>query len=416
MVLKGYWAVLREHRTRRMFLFAMLAGLPAGVLPLALVVFISRETGSVVAAALTLAAELAGIAAGAPVWTRLADRRGQSRVIGPLAATNALLLGAMVALVASGAPRPAFVAAAFAAGLAYPPIGASLRAISATLESVEQRRAAYALQSVSVEVIYIAGPVIAAAVIAAGSPGAAVLTAACMSLIGGLAFAASEASRGWKPTEGSGGRLGALASPGVRTLLLGAVALGAVLGGLDVTVPAFAGEHGRAEAAGVALSALAVGSAIGGLLYGGRAWARAPAEQYGYGFAGLGIALAFLTVAGSLPILAGLMFVAGLGIAPLSAIAFSLVDDVAPDGTATETTGWIVTAYTLGAGLGAVVAGVLADELGVEIAFLASSASALIGAAATRLRRRTLASPQVDGTLAGRRAMRRLALEHRPER
>jgi MFS family permease len=378
-----------------LYLTAVLAGLPAGVLPLGLVVLVESETGSLASAGLVLAAQLGGIAVGAPLWTRTSDRAGQSRVLGPLAVLNAGALVCLVALVAAGAHVAVLVAAAAAAGLAYPPIGSSLRVVSASLlDGADQREAAYSLQAVSVELIYIGGPALTGLVLAVGSPEAAVLCAAAGSLGGGLAFAAHPASRAWRPAPARRTMLGALRSPGMRTLVLGTLALGAVLGGLDVATPAFAEEHGEAAQAGIALSCLAIGSALGGIVYGARRWPGRPADRYGVLFAGLALFLSLLTAASSVLALAALMFLAGMAVAPLSATGFALIDDTAPPGTATEATGWIVTAYTLGAGLGALVAGTVAEALDVEAAFAAACASAAAGAIVAALGRRSLTGAQ----------------------
>src|SRR4029077_16277166 len=84
----------------------------------------------------------------------------------------------------------------------------------------DQLGTAYAIHAVMAEVNFIAGPVVAALLIALVSPAAAVVVITVIKLGGVLAFAATPASRAWR-----GGKraslhwLGALASPGMRTAL-----------------------------------------------------------------------------------------------------------------------------------------------------------------------------------------------------
>ena len=64
--------------------------------------------------------------------------------------------------------------------------------------------------------------------------------------------------------------LGALRSPGMRTIVAATVPLGFAVGATEVTMTAFAEDHGARAAAGVLLAVWAVGSGLGGLTYGGR--------------------------------------------------------------------------------------------------------------------------------------------------
>src|SRR5215217_7046922 len=55
-----------------------------------------------------------------------------------------------------------------------------------------------------------------------------------------------------------------------------------------------------------------------------------------------------LTLVDSVAALAAAMAIAGLVVAPVATVAFGLLDRVAPAGTATEATSWLITAYQLG--------------------------------------------------------------------
>ena len=75
------------------------------------------------------------------------------------------------------------------------------------------------------------------------------------------------------------GLLGALASPGVRTLVYTSLPAGVGIGILEVGIPAFSREEGAAAAAGVLLAIWSVGSGIGGLLVRTAAAARGAAAD-----------------------------------------------------------------------------------------------------------------------------------------
>ena len=70
------------------------------------------------------------------------------------------------------------------------------------------------------------------------------------------------------PRAAHGRPLGALASPGVRSLILTSLPAGIGIGICEVALPAFTDAEGAAELAGLLLAIWSLGSAAGGLIYG----------------------------------------------------------------------------------------------------------------------------------------------------
>jgi MFS family permease len=85
-------------------------------------------------------------------------------------------------------------------------------------------------------------------------------------------------------------------------------------------------------------------------------------------FAGLALGLVPLPLAGSLPVFAGLVLVAGLGLAPSTAAGYSLIGELAPSEAVTEAYAWQIVAYVAGGAFGAWLAGALVDELSFRAA------------------------------------------------
>ena len=142
-------------------------------------------------------------------------------------------------------PLP-LIACAMPFGISFPPLFAALRALLGQLAGrADLTESAYALEAVMQELFFISGPLLVAVLVAAASPQVALAVAAVMTSVGTLAFAALPASREWRAEERQGRRrIGALASPGLRTLLAVSGAFGLAFGTLEVTMPAFADEHG----------------------------------------------------------------------------------------------------------------------------------------------------------------------------
>lgn len=389
MPLDAYAQILRQRQVQAILGAATVAGLNVGA-PLAIILMVQRETGSfadagAVTAALALASAIAG-----PVQGRLIDRYGQTRIIIPIALAGSLAIAMLVAATQAGAPLGALVAIAALAGTVWASLLPSMRPLWADLvDHPRQLNVAYAVQAVFTEVVFILGPLATAVLIAFASPAAALLVIAAARLLGMLAFAATPVSRRWRTHPRSRQRVAALASAGLLTLVISKVAVGAMFGILDVGVPAFAKNEGVAAAAGLALAALAVGSTLGGIAYGARS---RPADGRRYTVL-LGIQTVLLIplfLADSVAVLTVTMAIAGLAVAPVATVAFGLLDRVAPTGTATEATSWLITAYTLGLAVGTAGAGALVESSGTAAAFGAATGCAALAFALASARRSTL--------------------------
>ena len=187
----------------------------------------------------------------------------------PLAVVHAVALAAVVGLAELGAPTPVLMLCGFTAGFAIPPTSSVLRSMWTDLLEPRLHQAAYALDSTMIELIFISGPLLTAAIAAITSPAGALIVSAVAVIVGTTIFTALPPTRHVEPEERHERHLlGALASPGVRTLVLISLPTGVGIGILEVGIPAFSRAEGAAAAAGVLLAIWSFGSGIGGLLYG----------------------------------------------------------------------------------------------------------------------------------------------------
>lgn len=387
----SYLEILRIRGVATMLAATLLARLPIGINHLAIVLFVRERTGSFAIAGAATGAMALGAGAGAPFLGRLIDRRGR-RMLLRMATAHAAGLGALWALGAAGAPALALIAVSFLAGMAIPPASSVLR--SMWPEVLRDRREliqpAYALDSIVIELIFIGGPLLTAATVVLVGPEAALAISAGAVLGGTVAFVA-QLSRYPEPARpAGGGLLGALASPAIRTLALASFPVGFCFGATEVALPAFGAAHGAAELAGVLIAIWALGSALGGIVYGARP-RRAPLAHVHLGLATL-LPLGFLplAIASSPVIMALLVIPAGAVIAPLLASRNELVANLAPMGAATEAYTWPLTALVAGVAAGAALGGTIAEQVGWQAAFLCGSGVAAAGAAAVLARRETL--------------------------
>jgi MFS family permease len=392
-----YARILRSPGVALVVLATLVGRLPIGISGLAILLYVREVTGSFAAAGLCTGALALGSASGAPFQGRLVDRRGE-RTLLPLAAAHAAGLLLVWVLGAAGAPTAAIALAALLAGAAIPPLSSVLRSRWPYLleESPRLIPSAFALDSVLIEIIFVVGPLVTTAIVATvGAQYALVVSATCVLTGTTLLLIGLHGRRGPErgPAAGRMLGLGALAAPGLRTLVLASLPVGFCLGAIEVVLPAFSQEEGAKELAGVLLAVWSMASGAAGLLYGAR--------QREAPLADVHLRLACLLPLGCLALVAAtspltmalLVILAGLPIAPLIASRNELVGRVAPPETATEAFTWPLTALVAGVALGAASSGAVVEAWSWTGAVLLAVAVGAAGAAVIVTRRATLGAP-----------------------
>jgi hypothetical protein len=155
------------------------------------------------------------------------------------------------------------------------------------------------------------------------------------------------------------------------------VFIGGVFGAVEISTVAFADRLDRPGLAGPLLACYAGGSAVAGLVFGAvtlRASARARLLA---GAAAMTATVTALPAVDSSAVLAGALFVAGLGIAPTLISAFSLVERIVPAGTVTEGLTWATTGLVVGLSGTIWLSGRIVDETGVGEAYAVAIGSGL---------------------------------------
>ena len=117
-----YVALLRAPHVGALLGWGMVARLPLGMTPLALLLVVRGQGGSYAAAGAVAAAYAIALGAGSPIAGRQVDRHGQAHVPVPRAIVHPCLLAAVGALALAGVPTIALAVAAAAAGATSPPV------------------------------------------------------------------------------------------------------------------------------------------------------------------------------------------------------------------------------------------------------------------------------------------------------
>ena len=408
---RHYRELLGRPHAAAMLGWSLLGRLPLGMTPLALLFLVRGEGYGYGSAGIVVALYSVAVGVGAPVAGRHVDRVGPAPVLRMRAIAYPALAAVVVALALLDAGIVAVAAVAALAGLVLPPLSSTVRVVWPRIAPGELRSTAYALEAALQEVFFVGGPLLAAA-LAAVEPAAGVAGAAAASLVGTAVTARLPPVRDTPPSRSGGaGLLGALGSPGVRTAVLYAAAVGVGFGAVELAMPAFAEDRGARELGGIAIACFSAGSLAGGLVAGMRP-PRDDVRRFVGGAVALACALFGLQLAVSLPTLYVLAFVAGLPIAPTIAALYTLIDRSAERGTAAEAFAWFGTAVSIGIATGSAAAGMLVDDRGVEWAFglgaVAATAAALLalarrGTVRPRSQPAGTAAPGEPSTLLGER-------------
>ncbi|MFD7697580.1 MFS transporter [Streptomyces sp. NPDC059805] len=381
----SYAHVLRLPHARTTFAAALLGRLSYGIVPLSVMLAVTRAHGSYTVAGAVMALFSATSVFLSPARAALIDRHGPRRALLPMTAAYAGLLGLLTALVRppdAASPLVLGVVSA-AAGTCTPPLGPAMRAVwSRIAPDPDLLRRAYSLDAVAEELLFVSGPLLVGALVSVASPAAGIAAGAVLITAGAAGFVMSPVVRAVRPepaaaTHRDGARGRVLRA--IRRPVLAALGVGLALGAADLLVVAFAEEHGPGGAgAAWPLAALSAGSAVGGLLHGAVSWRTPAGVRLPLLTAGLGLAVLLAGLATGLGTLTAVMAAAGFFVSPALTTAYLLADESAPSGARVRAGAWVNTAVNAGSTAGTAAAGVLAGLFPTGWCLAAAGAATLL--------------------------------------
>ncbi|MYS73175.1 MFS transporter [Streptomyces sp. SID5926] len=392
----SYAAVLRVPHARRTFSAALVGRLSYGTVSLALMLSLTRSTGSYAVAGLVMALFGATSVFLSPYRASLVDRHGPRRALLPMA----LLYAALLCVLAAACRRPGTSEAVLAvtaglAGACTPPLGPTMRAVWAELlpdRLLLQR--AYSVDGVAEELLFVSGPLLVGGIVAVASPVAGVVLSAVLVAVGTLAFVTSPATAALRPAGRgkSDGPVPGRGGPGQGRALLQPVVVAAAVGvsvsAVDLLVVAFAGERGLGDGTVAwVLAALSVGSAVGGLVNGAVAWSSPTRARLPFFAVGVGLCLAAAGLAPGLGTLVLAVMCAGLFVAPALTTAYLIADESVAPGFRVRAGAWCNTAVNAGMSVGAAAVGLLVERLPLPVCFAVAGAVAAAAALVPGYRR-----------------------------
>ena len=380
-LLAGYRALFRHAGAARFAALSLVMRIPLGTVGLATLLHVRELTGSIAFAGSVVGAQLVAAASTAPLMGRIVDTRGPhgallvTGLVAPLALATMLFAGRL------GLSPGAMFVVALVAGAFSPPITVMVRTLwRMRLEDGPERRTAFALDGVVLELAYTLGPLAIAAAVALASTTAAMSVAVVFTALAVPLLYASRALQWWKPSPPAQRHwLGPLTQTALLKIYAATFALTMTFGALEVGYPAFGRLAGADSWGPILIAVNSIGSAIGGVVYGGLTLRTPLARLLPALMAALAVPLALHLPIGSPWVMMPFAFAGGALITPAMTSVSLLVSTLAPPRYTTEAFTWSSTSIVTGVGVGMAVGGALVERYGPNGAFALATATALAG-------------------------------------
>lgn len=355
---------------------------------IAIILFVNSVDGRYsVAGALTGVAALTTVIS-SPLWSKVADHHGQRFILKIAVPIRISSLFLFIGLVKSGAPIWSWFIAIFIAESASVSIGSMTRRRWVHMIEKDNKDllgTSYAFESLLDEFIYILGPVITTAVVAAISPVAGLLLGIIFLLVGAPLIASHQSSDPGIEHRELGEKLNSV----MRNRKLQAVAIpitiaGGAFSAVNICVVAFSDEKGMKSIAGLLLGVWAVGGVVSALINGAIRWKVSHGVRYlGYLIGMTVVSLTFPFI-DNIYLLGGALFAQGLCIAPLLPNGLPLVTNSVAASQMTQAITLATAGIPLTGAISSFISGRLIDNYGAStglwlpFAFLALACAATI--------------------------------------
>ncbi len=345
-----------------------------GVLTLAVAARGSVELGGITSAMVGL-----GVACFGPLLGAAADRFGQRPVLLAVAALNSVALGMLAWVAFTALPDWVMLLGSFAVGATAPQTSPMSRARLVTIIqseiSTEKRPRAMdsvlAYESAADETVFVFGPVIVGLLATAFGGWAPIAGAAVLTVVFVTGFALHRTS---VPAKSAAERAltvapaAQLRRPALLVTVFGIFAVGLFFGAMLTSLTSFMQDRGDPERAGLLYGVMGVGSA---LLAIGAAWFSprfAPRYRWLCFAAVMVGGGAVLQTVDDVPGMLLSLAIMGLGIGPLLVTLYGFGAARTPEGREATVMTMLGSGIIVGQSLAAAITGIVAEQLGTQLA------------------------------------------------
>lgn len=371
LLFQPYVEFLRRPGVGRLFMVAAMIRMPIAMNTLAITLFLRFELGNFTAAGLGIGCYYLSIAVVAPLLGRWIDRAGPRL---PLLVTGWLQPVALLAVffaARSHAPTWMVLALVAIAGLLPTPITILTRTLWRQLFKTDnERRMAFALDSVITELDFTLGPALIGVLVAYWSASAAFLFSILCNWLAFIVFLRTLLLAEWQREPAVERHwLGPLSDGTLVLYFALTFGLFTCFGMFEVGYPAYALAMNAPGYAGLLVALNGFGSAVGGALFGVWQSRRSLEQQYAMTLSFLVLPFVLHALLPQLWAFIIVSFIGGLAIAPVMTSINLLTSRRAPAKYATEAQTWTMTFLVSGVGCGLSTAGYLLERWSITTMF-----------------------------------------------
>ncbi|MET8333765.1 MFS transporter [Streptosporangium canum] len=372
MAIEPYRRLLALPGVRTLLLVGLVARIPSTAMGITLTLHIRSLGLGWLAAGAVGAVTTVGMAVGSPLAGRFVDRHGLRPVLMVTTVAQLAFWSCAWAL-----PYPVLLVASVVAGLLALPVFSVIRQCLAALVPVEQRRIGFSLDSIMVELSYMAGPALGVmGITVLGSAWTMSIVAVGLTCSGAALILLNPPTRSAEELEAPAEKVlrRQWLTPGLIALLGTASAATFVLTASELSLVATMEHAGDTAWTGLAIGLWCAYSLVGGFVYGGLPRGFSPLVLVG-GMGALTIPVGL--VGGDWRWLLVALLPAGLLCAPGLSSTVETLSRWIPAGARGEAMGLHGTALLIGGALSAPIAGAVIDGAGPGWAF---ALAGLVGA------------------------------------
>jgi MFS family permease len=383
-VLAKYRVILTLPGASAFVVAGLIARFPISMYGLGAVLLVQSRTGSYFKAGVVSAAFAIAAAVGGPITSRFADRLGQNRLIPLLLSFHVSTLLVTIFLIIQNVNLFVIILIGVISGATVPTVGPFVRARwKKAAKNSSQQNTAFAMESVVDEIIFIFGPPLVTILCVVVYDALGLLLAAVLVTIGGIWLSSQKKTQPEIHVVGQDRGKAAILYPGIISIFLVYVLLGAVFGAAEVIAVAFSREKGSPELAGALIAAWSIGSLAAGITMGAIHFKNKLSNRFLITTFFFALSLIPLPFISTLPALFVTLLISGLAISPVLISGYTLIGQLVPQNRLTEGFAWANTGAGLGIALASAISGWVIDNSGAQVAFWVVTAAGLLTFAIT---------------------------------
>jgi MFS family permease len=367
---KTYTELFTTPGARRIASAGFIARMPIAMDTIAIILFVhSVDSRYTIAGSLTALAALTTVIS-APLWSKVADTHGQRFVLKTAVPIRISAIIAFILLVKNDAPLWSWFLAIFIAESASLSIGSMTRRRWVHLIDKDKKdllATSYAFESLLDEFIYILGPIITTAIVAAIAPVAGLLLGIGFLIVGVPLIASHRSSDpGIEHREVDEKLKSVMRNKKLQAIAIPLTIAGGCFSAVNISVVAFAAEKNLASLSGLILGMWAAGGAVSAVINGAIRWKISHGDRYlGYLFGMALISLSFPFI-DNLYLLGFALFLQGMCVGPLLPNGLPLVTNSVPASQMTHAITLVTAGIPLTGALSSFLSGRIIDSYGAS--------------------------------------------------